>query len=527
MSDSKCYTNGEGDGARATCESKDPDSRRFCPCSPISCSITPAKTKLKHVNVDGYTTSKAQQEYMVWEGAVLSGADYKGHVHSKFIIMKGGTLYCGKNFTRDGVRPSFMVNGASAGLNYNQGIGSFAHVYVQDGGSVDLESCFRATPHGPAYSLKLYYENPADVLWLKNEIGERDKEYSVAKMTSSNGASVHCSNPILIEGYTTSTADEDDWWADDDGSNDDGANNVKGANLNRCKRGCWNGGTPNSNCTACEQCDSGYRVASDCKEWTSDDVCSITPAKTKLKHVNVDGYTTSKAQQEYMVWEGAVLSGADYKGHVHSKFIIMKGGTLYCGKNFTRDGVRPSFMVNGASAGLNYNQGIGSFAHVYVQDGGSVDLESCFRATPHGPAYSLKLYYENPADVLWLKNEIGERDKEYSVAKMTSSNGASVHCSNPILIEGYTNVEGANLNRCKRGCWNGGTPSYNCTACEQCDSGYRVASDCKEMMTTTAATSGDTGGGGKNFVGSTSNSNTQGSSNDNSSHVPDSVTPTP
>ena len=257
VSDSKCYTNGEGDGARATCESKDPDSRRFCPCSPISCSITPAKTKLKHVNVDGYTTSKAQQEYMVWEGAVLSGADYKGHVHSKFIIMKGGTLYCGENFTQDGV---------SAGLNYNQGIGSFAHVYVQDGGSVDLESCFRATPHGPAYSLKLYYENPADVLWLKNEIGERDKEYSVAKMTSSNGASVHCSNPILIEGYTTSTADEDDWWADDDGSNDDGANNVKGANLNRCKRGCWNGGTPNSNCTACEQCDSGYRVASDCKE---------------------------------------------------------------------------------------------------------------------------------------------------------------------------------------------------------------------------------------------------------------------
>ena len=33
VSDSKCYTNGEDDDARETCEHKDPNFRRFCPCS--------------------------------------------------------------------------------------------------------------------------------------------------------------------------------------------------------------------------------------------------------------------------------------------------------------------------------------------------------------------------------------------------------------------------------------------------------------------------------------------------------------
>lgn len=33
VSDSKCFTNGADDDAQATCENKDPDFRRFCPCS--------------------------------------------------------------------------------------------------------------------------------------------------------------------------------------------------------------------------------------------------------------------------------------------------------------------------------------------------------------------------------------------------------------------------------------------------------------------------------------------------------------
>lgn len=301
--------------------------------------------------VDQLLTQGSHKRFVVWPGAVMRGADYEGHFHSSVVVKPGGKLYCGENFTPDGVK---------AGINYGQGFGTFAKIWVHAGGSVDLESCFRGTPHGAGYDTLIFYERPDDVQWLKNDAGERDKSISDKWRFPPN----HCtgeSSPML--------AGPQSYYV----------------NLERCALECWNDGIPNSACTKCEHCAAGYSAASNCKTCTDSRCITTTQTSTtqttttpvtgtcsihlpdRVIQVNVDNYVATTAHRYYIVWPGGVLAGADYRGHVHSTFIVMKGGKLYCGEDFTSHGAR---------AGINYRQGIGTFAKVYVQDGGSVDLQS-------------------------------------------------------------------------------------------------------------------------------------------------------
>ena len=165
--------------------------------------------------------------------------------------MKGGKLYCGENYTPEGVR---------AGINYKQGISAFAKVYVQAGGSVHLE-CFRGHHQLQYHTPEVFYENADNVQWMKNDAAERDKTISDTWFTK--------------------------WTTEHDEP-------IRIGNLpKRCALGCWNGGTPNAACTACERCDGGFAAADNCKECAGPECITTTQTSSTTTTTTTISTTTT------------------------------------------------------------------------------------------------------------------------------------------------------------------------------------------------------------------------------------------
>ena len=202
-------------------------------------TIVAVSSEAVHVFAPDYTTSKERTQFVVHDGATFTGFSGAPHEASpwygwnEIIVLSGGAINCtGYAITQD-----FFSGPARDG---ERRLSLFGSIWVATGGILDLESCVSEGHH-----------NGGALNWAKWSL-LRYEAGATAKLGNLEG-----STALGYGGYGKKFQSRIQCALD-------AGMEISDLDVSQCSRQCHHGGRPNSDCSACVDCDVGWDPAHDC-----------------------------------------------------------------------------------------------------------------------------------------------------------------------------------------------------------------------------------------------------------------------